>query len=90
MKSYIEFRPKDVYPNLNFSLIKSRLILLTDKYEDYGSLLLLRYSNLAVSINDIGKVILYYDVYNKRKMIETLNVIEKAFQVEVEDFEINH
>jgi len=90
MRLQSEFHPKEIYPNLNFTQIKSRLSLLTDNHEDYGSLILLKHDDFAISINSIGKVILFYDVYNKQMINKTLNIIEDAFQEEVCRFEILH
>lgn len=90
MRSYDEFVPNEIYPYINFSSIKSELISLYGDHEDYGSILVLKYKDYHISINKIGKITIFYNVYDQKEIKFISDLIERTFKNEIKEFHFVH
>lgn len=60
------FSPSQLYPDLNFKLLKEYLYnKINGDIIDYGSIVVISNENYSVSINNIGKIIIFYNKLNQ-------------------------
>lgn len=82
------FYPKNIYTNIDFESIKKDIKKANEKYEDYGSIIILDNLSWFLSINNLGKVQLFYDTIDEESIKNTVKNIEKIFKKQIDEFEI--
>ena len=84
----IIYYPKNIYLDLDFDKVKSDFNKLNTDCQDFGSIIIIKNPSTTVSINDIGKVQIFYDNINQSELNNNIKDIEKIFQNQINDFEI--
>lgn len=84
------FYPKSVYLDLDFNVIKENLKLIVPNYSDYGSIIVLKDDQYYYSVNDIGKVEVFYNELDNIQIEKSIKRIESIFRIFVDDFRIVH
>lgn len=82
------YKPKKIYYNINFDNIKRYLRVLYSNSKDYGSMFVIYTDNYTVSINDIGRIEIYYNKKEDYIADNTINKITNIFQNEKSEFRL--
>ena len=84
----IIFYPKQIYIDLDFKNIKSNLSNMYKEHQDYGSIFIAQNTSYLMSINNIGKLQVFYDFIEEETVDEIISEIELEFRKQISDFEI--
>lgn len=79
-----EYIPSSVYPDLDFSKVKYKLIEFAKDYIDYGSLFLMKNDRVNITINKNGKIVVFYN--EEDEFEDILSNIENTFKCQVSEF----
>ena len=79
------YNPKLIYYNIDFDSIKCHLKKQYTDYRDYGKSLILLVKDCTISINNIGKIEVYY---NKQYSYDIIKNIEMLFKNQKSRFEL--
>lgn len=84
----IIFYPKQIYIDLDFKNIKNNLSKTYKEHQDYGSIFIAENSSYLMSINNIGKLQVFYDFIEEETVDEIIFEIELEFRKQISDFKI--
>ncbi|NBI08380.1 hypothetical protein [Senegalia massiliensis] len=82
------YYPKERFLNLNFEKIKKYITHYDYLFKDYGSIILIQNSEIAISINHIGKTVFFYNGIEESKKEDYISIIEKVFSYETKEFKL--
>ncbi|MBS4534209.1 hypothetical protein GOQ29_01105 [Clostridium sp. D2Q-14] len=80
------YYPMERFFNMNFDRIKKYIANCNYLFKDYGSLILIKNSEIAISINHVGKAVFFYDNIEESKKNMYISMIEDIFKNEVQEF----
>ncbi|CAI3206084.1 hypothetical protein [Clostridium neonatale] len=84
----VTFYPKQIYIDLDFKNIKSNLSNTYKEHQDFGSVFVAQNSTYLVSINNIGKLQVFYNFIEEKTVDEIISEVELEFKKQISDFEI--
>lgn len=83
------FYPQTIYLNINFDLIKKNIKNIYTKCEDFGSILAIYCDEYIISVNNIGKIEIFFDKELDYAIImKEISSIEFIFKKYINDFKI--
>lgn len=83
------FFPKEMFFSIDFDLIKQKIKKHYTEYDDFGSLLIVSADGTMISVNNLGKVEMFYNNSQQEKSIKThISAIENIFKESIENFKI--
>lgn len=86
LKNKKELRPNQIFPYINFNHVKKQLRTISDDYVDFGSVFLIKNKNISVSVNEFGKIILFYNHYDENEITDSISFIEDVFKQQINEF----
>lgn len=85
-KEQLSINPAEIFVSLNFDNVKKEIKAKFSNLEDLGSVILTKTKNYALSINNIGKVVILYNYLSESELEELINFIEHSFKISIDSF----
>ncbi|MCM3111694.1 hypothetical protein [Lederbergia lenta] len=85
-KEHISLKPTNIYINLDFDSVKNKIKNKYIDFEDLDTVVLTRTKDYALSINNIGNVLILYDHLPIQKIEDVINFLEESFKASINSF----
>lgn len=82
------FYPIEFYYSIDFNFIKEKLKNHNEKYIDYGSIFVVEKKDYMLTVNEVGKIDIFYDDLDEKTILDTAKNVESLIKSQVKTFSL--